>query len=94
MRFWLFMEWLLLFSRAAEAAGAFTVSLIVHGDTERQENTLCKAVACGNREGLALVIIAGHLNENVSFIFSLKVVAVDNANRIVKLQTVPLRAEW
>ena len=49
MRFWLFMELLLLFSRAAEAAGAFTVSLIVHGDTERQENTLCKAVACGNR---------------------------------------------
>ena len=29
MRFWLFMELLLLFSRAAEAAGAFTVSLIV-----------------------------------------------------------------
>ena len=36
---------------------------------------------------LPLVIVAGHLNENVSFIFSLKVVAVDNANRIVKLQT-------
>ena len=34
------------------------------------------------------MIVAGHLNENVSFIFSLKVVAVDNANRIVKLQTV------
>ena len=34
------------------------------------------------------MIVAGHLNENVSFIFSLKVVAVDNADRIVKLQTV------
>ena len=79
MRFWLFIKSLLLFSRATEAAGAFTVSLIVHGDTERQENTLCKAVACGNRKGFALMIVAGHLNENVSFIFSLKVVAVDNA---------------
>ena len=43
MRFWLFMELLLLFSRAAEATGAFTVSLIVHGDTERQENALREA---------------------------------------------------
>ena len=78
-----------LFRRcAAKAALALSVRIVVFRDAVGQENTLRESLASADRQRLALPVAVGHLDKDMPLVFGMDVIAVDNADCIVHLQTV------
>lgn len=77
-----------LLPRRAEAAAADAVGVVVKGDAVLDEHALREGVARGERERLSLVGGIGELDEDVSLVRGVVIVAVDDADRVVELQAV------